>query len=178
MDVSQFLENEKKRLGCYGTCNPDSAVLCRTLNHASTWIAGWHCQQCGCWKAVKNAAVENVSALPERDDSVLSRVRDETLERWRAEKEAASRSWWSRYSAYLKTEKWRKKSAMVVARDVTCQACLARPATQAHHLTYEHVGDEPLFDLRGVCEPCHVKITKMDRARRETGATPLDEVDP
>ena len=29
------------------------------------------------------------------------------------------------------------------------------PATQAHHLTYEHMGDEFLWELKAVCRPCH-----------------------
>ena len=68
-------------------------------------------------------------------------------------------------STYYQTETWRKKSRAVVARDGVCRACLVRPATQAHHLTYKHLKDEPLFDLVGVCEPCHRKITAMDRER-------------
>ena len=67
---------------------------------------------------------------------------------------------------YYGSEKWRAKSSAVIDRDRICQACRGRPAQEAHHLTYDHWRDEPLFDLVGVCHPCHEKITRMDRQRR------------
>lgn len=63
------------------------------------------------------------------------------------------------YDPYLKTEKWHKKRDLVLKRDnYICQACLKNKANQAHHLTYQNVLDEPLFDLISVCKPCHDKI--------------------
>jgi hypothetical protein len=47
-------------------------------------------------------------------------------------------------------------------------ACKARlpgctkNATEVHHLSYRHIGNEPLFDLVSVCGPCHRAITAMD----------------
>lgn len=64
--------------------------------------------------------------------------------------------WWDRYKAYLNTDKWKQKSKKVLERDkYLCQACLERPATQAHHRTYKNVGSEPLFQLISVCKFCH-----------------------
>ena len=84
-----------------------------------------------------------------------------------SQKLAITKEWWARYSAYLETPRWRKKSAAVMERDALCGACNKRPPTEAHHLTYRHLGNEPLFDLVGVCRPCHEKITAMDRRRRQ-----------
>jgi len=58
----------------------------------------------------------------------------------------------------------------VISRDKRlCQAqlpgCVAT-ATQAHHLTYKHLGHEPLFELIAVCWRCHERITSMDREKR------------
>ena len=36
-----------------------------------------------------------------------------------------------------------------------CEGCRRRPATEVHHLTYEHVGDELLWELKAVCDHCH-----------------------
>lgn len=84
-----------------------------------------------------------------------------------AERDAKNAQWWRDYNAYLLTDKWAAKRRAVLQRDKgICQACLSRPAKQCHHLTYAHVFDEPLFDLIAVCIPCHDKITKMDRERR------------
>lgn len=75
--------------------------------------------------------------------------------------------WWDRYTAYLNSPEWQVRRKKVLARDnYLCQACLERKATQAHHLTYEHVFNEPLFELIAICEPCHTKLTQLDAQRR------------
>lgn len=69
--------------------------------------------------------------------------------------------------AYMQTPKWRAKREAVMRRDNgVCQACLSARASDVHHLTYNHLFDEPLFDLIAVCRPCHDRITAMDRAKR------------
>ena len=37
-------------------------------------------------------------------------------------------------------------------------SALLRPATQVHHLTYAHLGDELLFELISVCDDCRKRI--------------------
>lgn len=75
--------------------------------------------------------------------------------------------WWNEYTKYLTTDKWFQKRKAVLKRDkFLCQSCLLRTATQVHHLTYDHVFNEPLFDLVSVCEECHETITNLDRERR------------
>jgi len=60
------------------------------------------------------------------------------------------------HAAYLKTPIWRAKAARVMRRDgYICRACGERQASEVHHLTYEHWGNEPLFDLVAVCSVCH-----------------------
>lgn len=74
----------------------------------------------------------------------------------RRQQHERSSEWWARYSAYLETPQWKSKRARVLERDgYVCQACLRREATQAHHLTYERVFNEPAFDLIAVCDACH-----------------------
>jgi 5-methylcytosine-specific restriction endonuclease McrA len=68
-------------------------------------------------------------------------------------------AFWINYKEYLKSERWQNKRLKVLERDkYLCQACLRNKATQAHHLTYERVFDEPLFDLISICTPCHEKL--------------------
>jgi hypothetical protein len=63
------------------------------------------------------------------------------------------------YEAYLQTDAWRAKRAEALIRDGgICQGCFQRPATQVHHLTYAHLGDELLFELISVCNDCHARI--------------------
>ncbi len=84
----------------------------------------------------------------------------------RAERDA----WRDRYNTYLKSPEWRGRVEKVMQRDRNvCRADLlgcARFATQVHHLTYDHLGHEPLFDLIAICAPCHARLTALDRERR------------
>lgn len=70
----------------------------------------------------------------------------------------------SKYRAYLMSPEWKRKRLMVLKRDNnTCQSCLSRRAIDVHHLTYDHIYNEPLFDLVSVCRDCHESITRMDK---------------
>ena len=74
------------------------------------------------------------------------------------------------YDAYLASEAWRAKRAEALRRDKgVCQGCRARQATQVHHLTYAHLGDELLFELISVCDDCHERI-HGDRLQAWPGA--------
>lgn len=71
------------------------------------------------------------------------------------------------YQDYLLSPEWKAKRAAVLARcNGICEACGKVPAIQVHHTTYEHIFREPLWELRGVCGPCHDGLTEMDRKRR------------
>lgn len=84
---------------------------------------------------------------------------------WHDEKAAL---WWRKYEAYLKSAQWLALRRAVFDRDKgICQACLSGKATEVHHLNYDHVFNEPLFDLVSVCEDCHAKITHLDRCARD-----------
>ena len=67
--------------------------------------------------------------------------------------------WWGWYRRYLKTEKWRDKAAKCkLDAKYQCERCGATgPILQAHHDTYEHVGDEQPGDLICLCVDCHEK---------------------
>jgi hypothetical protein len=123
------------------------------------------CYRCGEKSAqLKQADVtdfEQKSAQP-ADDGIRRRWYERRSARYSQLQEAARQeeqdAWWERYEAYLESPKWKLKSRMVVKRDKVCQACLSRPAVQAHHKSYKYVFDEPLFDLVGVCLQCHHKL--------------------
>lgn len=174
MSDVEYLEAEKDRLGCKRQSH-NNAELRQRLNHAGAVTIGWQCLECGCWKAVKRSAVSAPGSLPPFDPGIATRMQEARRLLWEEEKTEKIRGWWERYDRYLKSERWKKKRVAVLARDgKVCRACLVREASQAHHLSYEHVGDEPLFDLVAVCSECHDRITEMDRVRRNTGRTPLD----
>lgn len=82
---------------------------------------------------------------------------------------------WRWYDTYLQTPEWetRRKAVMARARN-TCEGCQAADATQVHHLTYERVGNEMLFDLVAVCDDCHAQIHNPDAAKREARPSRLE----
>jgi 5-methylcytosine-specific restriction endonuclease McrA len=66
---------------------------------------------------------------------------------------------WDEYNQYLNSDKWKLKRKKVLERDnYLCQACLTNKAEEIHHLTYENIYDEPLYQLISVCKRCHDKI--------------------
>jgi hypothetical protein len=67
-----------------------------------------------------------------------------------------------RYHNYLKTKEWASRRIKVLKRDqFICQGCLKNKATQVHHTTYQHIFNEPLFELVSVCDECHNKIHEI-----------------
>jgi 5-methylcytosine-specific restriction endonuclease McrA len=80
---------------------------------------------------------------------------------FRDELEKNSREWWAWYNEYLRSEAWGEKRRQVLERDDgICQGCRSVRAAHVHHLTYDNVGDELLFQLVSLCEGCHHKAHK------------------
>lgn len=133
----------------------------------------YQCQDCGA--NIGSVAKHDRLALAPSD---IGQWDDELRQRWwdtQSElrmrhfaliQEQRRDAWFEEATDYYASLQWHRKSRAVIERDKTCQACLRRPATEAHHLTYDHWMQEPLFDLVGVCHPCHEKITLIDRERR------------
>jgi 5-methylcytosine-specific restriction endonuclease McrA len=75
-----------------------------------------------------------------------------------------TKGWRSAYDDYLSSPEWRKKREAVLRRaDFLCEGCGDATATQVHHLTYERVANEMLFDLVAVCPDCHNRLHAKDR---------------
>lgn len=98
---------------------------------------------------------------------------------YEAQRAEQNREWWEWYNGYLQSSKWAWRRAAVLKRAGSlCEARLPRctlRATQVHHTTYEHVGNEPLFDLRAVCEECHQSLTEQDRFHQGRADRPPPE---
>ena len=63
-----------------------------------------------------------------------------------------AQNWPELYADYLKSQQWADKRDRVLRRaNYHCEGCAQRPATDAHHLTYEHVTQEFLFELVALC---------------------------
>lgn len=154
---------------------------------ASNGVISYRLQCQGCGTSTKSPRKEDVrrryptEIIPPWDESIRDRYQEQRMAQWRAESDARraereaelaeqSAEWWERYQTYLGSAAWQARRTKVLERDgYRCQAGLAGcrgKANQAHHLTYDHVFREPLFDLISVCATCHELITFFDRERR------------
>lgn len=68
------------------------------------------------------------------------------------------------YAEYLASPTWKMKRALVLERAQNlCEGCRGNTATEVHHLTYAHVGNEFLFELVAVCDQCHKRLHEGQR---------------
>lgn len=67
--------------------------------------------------------------------------------------------WEREHAEYLQSPEWQERRVKVLDRSGgVCEACGVAKATTVHHVTYRRWKNEPLFDLRAVCTPCHELI--------------------
>ena len=67
--------------------------------------------------------------------------------------------WIAQYNRYLDSQEWKERRRQVLNRaGNVCEGCLSNKATEVHHLTYQNIGDEFLFELVAVCHPCHERL--------------------
>jgi hypothetical protein len=63
------------------------------------------------------------------------------------------------YENYLQSPQWKIKRAKVLKRaNGTCEGCGENKAVEVHHLTYDRIYNEMLFDLVAVCKSCHDQL--------------------
>ncbi len=61
-----------------------------------------------------------------------------------------------RHRSYLASLTWKQKRDKVWRRaGGVCEGCMEAAATQVHHLSYRHWGNELLFELVALCAACH-----------------------
>jgi len=120
------------------------------------------CPQCG-----KGLQASSIGALsqqereqaPPYDRELQEAVRRASWEQWRASRDnEQQRQWQEWYDGYLASPVWHRRRAAVLKRNPICESCEKARSIIAHHLTYEHVGAEPLFELRAACSSCHEHV--------------------
>ena len=145
-------------------CAHPSKSLRFKVNAAGLRMYIYQCAMCwsrvGSW--LKKAEVDESSAVP-FDEEAEQRERERG---WKArtaeyqrERDSRNAEWRSRYQSHLHSDKWRDLCRRVWQRDGgNCQGCLRATGAHVHHKTYEHMGDELLFELVLLCRSCHEKI--------------------
>ena len=118
------------------------------------------CLRCGDRsKVIPKAQVQalglRTAELPfcEPDDS------DRLTESYRRTEAQRIKKWFDAYSLYLQSPQWQLIRERILNRDGRrCQGCLQEDAVEAHHLTYENIGDEFLFELVAIGPRCHKRL--------------------
>ncbi len=95
-----------------------------------------------------------------REEATREQTRRE--EYWRErdiERERQAEQRRADYEAYLQTQEWADRRALIFTRSGgVCEGCRQAAAAEVHHLTYEHVGAEFLWELVAICRECHERV--------------------
>lgn len=134
-----------------------------TLDGGATAIYG-QCVICG--RRRGNAMRADGKTYPDADHGLEARFgadytarRNEIIIKYLDDQDGKDTEWWSIYNAYLASPEWQARRAKVLKRcGGVCEGCGDAPATEVHHTTYEHVTEEFLFELLGLCHACHKRI--------------------
>jgi hypothetical protein len=66
------------------------------------------------------------------------------------------------YQEYLCSPEWRRRRDLVLSRaHGVCEGCREREASEVHHLTYQNIGNEFLWELVAVCRGCHERVHQI-----------------
>ena len=81
------------------------------------------------------------------------KVPEEELQYWRRAK-----------ALYMASDNWKRlRQQRLILSKGLCEAqtkgCKIY-ASDIHHISYAHIGDEALWDLRAVCRHCHKKVSR------------------
>lgn len=78
---------------------------------------------------------------------------------YEAEKAERDSDWWTRYHAHLASPEWQDRRRLVLKRAKhMCEGCGVAMASEIHHTTYDHMGNEFLFELVALCFACHRRL--------------------
>lgn len=125
----------------------------RVLANRSEQIV-FQCLTCGrsATNPIARCLVSKPNDLPEWDEGLSEQFDGQKHQQHLQQKT----EWFREHNAYLKSDKWRMKRRKVLERcHGICEGCMDAPVEHVHHLNYNHWQDELLFELVGLCEPCH-----------------------
>ena len=180
----------------YADCTHENTVIRKKLMQNGAYQARTQCKDCGHYgrggiqavphSLVRKRGIDAVDQLPEFDDVAFARAerqkrafeRDQAkADRDRAEMELRRQGREER-RAYYDSAAWQDKRIKVMRRAANiCEGCASAPATQVHHVSYEHFGAELLWELRAVCDDCHNRIhaPEKEREAKVLGSQKIDQ---
>lgn len=98
--------------------------------------------------------------LPEFDKDFERKLYDSEIQKRNDSRIAKFRQKHREYEIYICTSpEWRNRREKVLKRaGYICECCLDKKASQVHHMNYDSLFNEILWDLKAVCYDCHKKI--------------------
>lgn len=153
-------------------CKHSQQFTGKTVNAGGVEVFKRYCKTCGIattqalpYRSVEGTTVTLIDATKReklidkyvkyrRDglDEIAARAANRTQPTARAE-----------YADYLNSAEWRERRDAVMDRcDGICEGCRKQSASDVHHLTYKHIGNEFLFELVGLCRDCHTRWHEQD----------------
>jgi 5-methylcytosine-specific restriction endonuclease McrA len=155
-----------KRLGSPHFCAHSSSELRCKPDKNNRPRYHKQCLACGSnsGSRVSAAQVPDPATVPLWDEVLPKQVWAEFQQRMNAhrdqETQAARKRWNDHYyGKYLPSKEWKEKRRLVMLRSQgICEGCRRQPASEVHHLTYQNVGDEFLFQLAALCHQCHDRL--------------------
>lgn len=114
------------------------------------------CMTCGSNRgAVSSKATLHLAEIKPFDDALVEAQRA----RWSNAVAQRDAAWWARYEAHLKSPEWQRLRVLVMMRARgKCEGCGKPNPVQVHHETYDHLGNELLWELKAVCRDCHQRL--------------------
>lgn len=132
--------------------HPRTELRARTIRGGSVQ----HVHQClDCGEPVGNPQRQTGTA-PAFDEVMRSTWEQRRTQMREQTKAQESERWWIFYRQYMSSPEWFALRDKVLARDNhLCRGCLESRATEVHHASYRHIGQEFAFELVSLCRPCH-----------------------
>jgi len=143
-------------------CNNHNLQYVKRIKSNNTTCVQKQCLSCGeangkFYKITEIGGKENLDKLPLYDSKLNNLYYENRYLKQKLD-------WLKKNNDYYNSEAWKNKRLQVLQRDnYICQCCLNNKATQVHHISYKHFGDEYLFELTSICNNCHEELTDKDR---------------
>lgn len=151
------MSDQPRVLSRYKCPHEQDELRRRTLANGSVQYV----RQClGCGKATTNpisrAKISNADTLQPFDEALDKAGYEVGGEDAKAKKDQQREEFFALYDEYLASDDWAERRQLVMERaGGLCEGCRKAPAVRVHHLTYEHVFNELLYELVALCVPCH-----------------------
>lgn len=152
---------------------PERQELRRGTNKGGAPVIRMQCLDCG--ERIGNPVKRppNADELPEFDDALHETYNSQRkaskekldqkyveiqLRRWKGN-EKGDEYYTQAREAYMNSPEWKTRRRLVMERaNGLCEGCRQADAAEVHHLSYEHLGNEFLFELVALCRDCHSRI--------------------